>query len=96
MNAQDFEGTWVMQTHNDGYYEHELRLAVDGANRVTGSWRHLSRGGGESSVDGDITDDRVRLTRTGRGINQTFMGRCTPTFAGGTYDGTGVWFMEKR
>jgi len=96
MNPQDLEGTWVMKTHGDGYYEHELKLAVDGNARVVGTWRHLSHSGGQSTIEGQITGDHVELRRRASGLNQTFAGRCAPTFAGGTYGNTGVWFMEKQ
>jgi hypothetical protein len=96
MSCQDFEGTWVMKTHGDGYYEHELNVAVDSSCTVRGSWRHISDNGGQSSVYGQINNDYVELTRSGHHENQTFVGRWTPTFAGGTYGSVGVWFMEKR
>jgi hypothetical protein len=96
MSPQDLEGTWVMKTRGDGFHEHELKIAVDGDSRVVGTWRHVSSSGGQSAIEGRITGDHVQLHRTSSSINQTFVGRCTPTFAGGTYSGTGVWFMEKQ
>jgi hypothetical protein len=96
MDYQQFEGTYVMSTRHDGYYDHELRIAVDSGGRVTGSWRHLSTGGGQSSIDGFLNGDTVQFTRSASGLRQSFVGRWAPTFAGGKFENTGVWYMEKQ
>ena len=91
-----FEGTWFMRTHHDGYYEHELRIAVDASCRVVGTWRHLSTGGGQSLVDGFIFGDYVEFTRSSSEVFQSYVGRWAPTFAGGIFESVGVWYMEKQ
>ncbi|MEM9217174.1 MAG: hypothetical protein AAGD25_22870 [Cyanobacteria bacterium P01_F01_bin.150] len=98
-----FEGTFEGKTAQRRYYEHFIRLSVDRSCRVTGSWSHSGgSSGGNSSINGWIDGDIIRFTRSARNFRQSYEGQWSPGFfngqgfAAGTFDGTGVWYMERQ
>ena len=99
MNCQEFEGTWKMITvwpDDNGRYEHQLTIGVDGNCRIAGKWTDLTRPG-VTAIVGQINGNDVKFERSGGDLDrsQSYIGHWTPTFAGGTMETYGLFYMEK-